>query len=268
MQSTTRLSTPQSHRAAGVLLGQACGDALGVPYEFSTPPGVGDLAVMRGGGLGPYAPGEWSDDTQMAICIASVAATGIDLTSHDALDQIADAFLGWASKGATDIGNQTRAVLSAARNSQGPLARRMRQAAFAYAERTPHSAGNGALMRTSIVGLAALDDRDKTAAAARGIAELTHGDPLAGDSCVIWCEAIRVAVMEGRFDARAGVDLVPAERRDQWASWLDEAEARPPGFFSSNGFTVTALQAAWSAILHTPVPLGDPWVRAVIATPG
>jgi len=33
------LSSPQSHRAAAVLLGQACGDALGVPYEFGTPPG-------------------------------------------------------------------------------------------------------------------------------------------------------------------------------------------------------------------------------------
>ena len=43
----------QSHRAAGVLLGQACGDALGVPYEFATPPSVGELAHMHGGGLGP-----------------------------------------------------------------------------------------------------------------------------------------------------------------------------------------------------------------------
>ncbi|MBA2773439.1 MAG: ADP-ribosylglycohydrolase family protein, partial [Nocardioidaceae bacterium] len=63
MQSTIKLSTPQAHRAAGVLLGQACGDALGVPYEFGTPPVGDERAVMRGGGLGPYAPGEWSDDT-------------------------------------------------------------------------------------------------------------------------------------------------------------------------------------------------------------
>lgn len=33
-----RLSTAQSDRAAGVLLGQACGDAFGVPYEFGRPP--------------------------------------------------------------------------------------------------------------------------------------------------------------------------------------------------------------------------------------
>ena len=33
-----RLTTATIDRAAGVLLGQAVGDALGVPYEFGTPP--------------------------------------------------------------------------------------------------------------------------------------------------------------------------------------------------------------------------------------
>ena len=68
-------------RAAGVLLGQACGDALGVPYELAAPP-VGE-AVMKGGGLGPYEPGEWSDDTQMTLCVARVAADGLDLSTPE-----------------------------------------------------------------------------------------------------------------------------------------------------------------------------------------
>ena len=34
---TTRLSSAQVDRAAGVLLGMACGDALGAPYEFGPP---------------------------------------------------------------------------------------------------------------------------------------------------------------------------------------------------------------------------------------
>jgi len=57
-------------RARGAMLASACGDALGVPYEFAAPT---DSPEMIGGGLGPYEPGEWSDDTQMAICIAKVA---------------------------------------------------------------------------------------------------------------------------------------------------------------------------------------------------
>lgn len=256
--SPTTLSRPQLHRAAGVLLGQACGDALGVPYEFATPPRAGELAEMRGGGLGPYAPGEWSDDTQIAVCIARVAATGADLTSANALDQIAEGFLGWAAAGASDIGNQTRAVLSAGRRGEGPAGKRLADAARAHAAWNPRSAGNGALMRTAVVALSALHDRAATAAAARAVAELTHADPLAGDSCVIWCEATRVAVVDGRLDVRAGLDLLPAVRRAEWAVWIEESESRSPASFSPNGFTVAALQAAWAAISSTPVPVDDP----------
>ena len=84
------LTPAQVDRAAGVLLTQACGDALGVPYEFRTLPPVGEPAVMAGGGLGPYAPGEYSDDTQMAVCIAGTAArSGADLTDDASLDDVA-----------------------------------------------------------------------------------------------------------------------------------------------------------------------------------
>jgi len=253
-----RLTSEQRDRACGVLLGQACGDALGVPYEFATPPRPGELAEMKGGGLGNYAPGEWSDDTQMAACIALVSATGADLTGDEAMDEIAAHFLRWRREGATDIGIQTSHVLSAAGDHGDRPATRVTEAAAEYAARNPRSAGNGALMRTAIVGLSALDDRDQTARAARHMAELTHADPLAGDSAVLWSEAVRVAVMEKRLDVRSGLDLIPAERRDEWDTWITEAETRDPGTFTPNGFTVAALQAAWSAITHTPVPAEDP----------
>jgi len=243
-------------RAAGVLLGQGCGDALGVPYEFGTPP-IGE-AVMIGGGLGPYQPGEWSDDTQMAVCIARVSETGVDLCSADALDEIALAFEDWLHQGASDIGVQTSSVLRSAARLDGREAERLTRASRDYFERTGRAAGNGALMRTSIVGLAAITDRTATAQAARAIAELTHADPLAGDSCVLWSEAVRVAVNQRRLDVRAGLDLLPAERRAQWAGWIAEAEepdAAPR--LRNNGFTVTALQAAWHAIATTPVPDDD-----------
>lgn len=239
-------------RASGVLLGQACGDALGVPYEFAAPP-TGQ-ARMLGGGLGPYEPGEWSDDTQMAVCIAQVAATGADLTSDGALDLVAAAFENWRWHGASDVGIQTSSVMAAAANLTGTAGARVAQAAADLHARTGRTAGNGALMRTSIVGLTRTGDRDATAAAARAVAELTHPDPLAGDSSVLWCEAIRVAVLDATLDVRAGLDLIAPERRDAWAAWLDDAEQAHPvaDLRDGNGFTVTALQAAWHAICSTP----------------
>ncbi len=244
-------------RATGVLLAQACGDALGVPYEFGTPPEPGE-AVMRGGGLANYAPGEWSDDTQMALCIARPAARGVDLTSDAAQDEIAAAFEDWLRQGATDVGIQTRAVLGGAARLEGSAAQRLREAAMGLHLRTGRTAGNGALMRTGIVGLTRLDDRDHTAASARAVAELTHTDPLAGDACVLWSEAVRIAVVDGALDVAGGVDLIPTERREQWRSWIEDADGGRPAAFNPNGFTVPALQAAWAAITSTDAASGDP----------
>ena len=133
-------------RAAGVLLGEACGDALGVPYEMAAPP-VGE-AVMKGGGLGPYEPGEWSDDTQMTLCVARIAAQGIELTSPEGLDGVADAFTAWLDGGATDVGIQTRSVLTEAKELTGRSHERLTRASEALHARTGLTAGNGALMRT------------------------------------------------------------------------------------------------------------------------
>ena len=255
------LSTAQTDRVAGVLLATATGNALGVPYEFDHPPGRDELAEMKGGGLGGFAPGEWSDDTSMAVAIAEVAATGADLTSDDALDAIASGFVRWYIDGPPDIGIQTSTVLSRVAERTAPgengIAEVMRREAAAYSRQHPHSAGNGALMRTAAVALAHLDDRDQLARAARLVAEPTHADPLAGHSCVLWCEAIRVAILEARMDVAAGLNLLPNERRAQWATWLGEAQTRPPGRFKPNGYTVTALQAAVAAIISTP--LGEPF---------
>ncbi|MET0953190.1 MAG: ADP-ribosylglycohydrolase family protein [Aeromicrobium sp.] len=240
-------------RAAGVLLGQACGDALGVPYEFG--PALPDsfTPVMAGGGPFGFAPGEYSDDTSMAVCIAEVARTGADLTTDAALDEIAERFLAWAAV-AKDVGSQTRAVFGHTHRSSGPRGAAMLAASREHAAAHPGRVGNGALMRTAIVGLTGLDDRDATAAATRAVAELTHADPLGAESCVLWSEAVRLAVTSGRLDLLAGLDLLPEARRDQWRAWTDAATGVDPRTFARNGFTVHALQAAWAAITWTDIP--------------
>lgn len=244
-------------RIEGVLLGSACGDALGVPYEFgSAPLAPSEVPRMIGGGLGPYAPGEWSDDTQMAAVVAQVAADR-GLCDEDALDAIVDGWVGWIRDGASDVGNQTSYVLGevAAEPDAPRPAERARQTAQRLHERTGHTAGNGSLMRTAPVALAFLDDPATLTVQARAVSDLTHADPLAGDACVLWCHAIRRAVLDGTMPDL--VDLVvelPADRRDQWSGWIADAERRPPSDFSPNGFVVAALQAAWSAVRH---PRGD-----------
>lgn len=235
-------------RVSGVLLGQACGDALGVPYEFVFPPTTSPLMV--GGGLGPYKPGEWSDDTQMALCIASVTAQGKDLRLRDNLDEVALNFEVWAARGATDIGIQTSRVLKDSIDFNGSPSERLQLAALLYTQMNERATGNGALMRTGILGVVAVNDRDVTSEIARSVASLTHADVLAGDSCVLWCEAIRLAVTQEVLDLKSGLDLIPSERQGFWEDAINEAENEysTVDFGVGNGYTVTALQAAWRAI--------------------
>ena len=253
------LSTAQSDRAAGALLGIAAGDALGAGYEFG-PPLADDVDVqMAGGGSFGWAHGEWTDDTSMAVAIAEISAEGLDLLTLEAQDWITARWIEWAAD-AADVGVQTRQVLAAAARGTGGVATRVRSAASALHERTGRTAGNGSLMRTAPVALAYLDDGDEQTLvdAAHALSSLTHADPEAGEACGLWCLAIRHAVREGTFDGlRLAVAQLPADRRDVWTDRLDVAERQPPSSFTRNGWVVEALQGAWSAISRTPVPSED-----------
>ena len=247
------LTPAQIDRAVGALLGTAAGDALGAPYEFGPPRGPELEVAMVGGG--PWEPGEWTDDTSMAIAIAEVAATAPDLREGHALDAILTRWHEWMHD-AKDVGIQTSSVLRTAAR-QGLSAQTARAASAALHQHTGRT-GNGSLMRTAPVALAYLDDEMALAEAARAVSELTHYDPDAGDACVLWSFAIRHAILTGALDARIGLDHIDADRREKWASLLDVAEKSRPADFPNNGWVVEALQAAWSAITTTPIPTDDP----------
>ena len=211
---------------------------------------------MVGGGSFNWEPGEWTDDTSMAIAIAEVAGTGADLRQEEALDTVARRWHEW-SQHAKDVGVQTRSVLSRA-GRHGISAQTAREESAALHQRSGRTAGNGSLKRTAPVALVYLDDEATLVEAARGLSELTHYDPEASDACVQWCLAIRHAILTGVLDARIGLQHIPSERRDMWATRLDVAEASKPVDFPDNGWVVEALQAAWSAITTTPIPQDDP----------
>lgn len=234
-------------RIEGVLLGTAAGDALGAPYEFGPPRGLELEVAMKGGG--PWAPGEWTDDTAMAIAIAEAIAKGGDGRDESVQDTIVARWLEWSRK-AKDVGIQTRSVLSGAARG-GISAERARVEAAKVHQRDGRSGGNGSLMRTAPLALAYLDDEQALVEAARAISELTHFDPDAGDACVLWSAAIRHAVLTAELDIRVGLRHLDPDRRKPWSERLDAAESSRPADIAKNGWTVAALQAAWSAIVHS-----------------
>lgn len=249
-------------RALGAVLASACGDALGAGYEFADstlPEDPADLAMI-GGGLGDWAPGEWTDDTQMALGVLDVLA---ERAGDGPVDLVAMGrnFLDWAATHPPDIGNHTRAVLDA-----GVDAAQLLDWSAEVQEMKGDSVGNGGLMRTAPVVLVAPDDRAAVARLAADASRLTHAHADSQEACVLWCEAIRLAVggadpatPEGWTDLVAsGLDLVEVERRDLWRERIDEAVELPASAFHPNGWVVAAFQAALSAIVHTPVSAESP----------
>ena len=247
-----KLNPAQLARACGAVLGSAIGDALGAPYEFGMASVGPEGPEMIGGGLGNFAPGEWTDDTSMTWCILDVAAKGSDLRADEALTDIARNFREWYDTQPPDIGNQTRSILGAA--GAHPTAAEMTATSYDLHARTGHTAGNGSLMRTAPVALPYLSDPEALTDACRKIAVLTHFDRQSQDACVLWSFAIRHAILHGEFDVRSGIDYLGADAASYWTERLNEAEEGPPRRFRPNGWAVTALQAAWSAIVHTPIP--------------
>ena len=240
------LSHDELDRAIGAVLGGAVGDALGAGYEFGPPVDAVSVTMRRGALTGELA-GHWTDDTAMAIAILETAATLGTLVTDEAATRVGERFVEWYRSSPPDIGVHTRTVLARAARGQS-----ITDAANEVQALNPTSAGNGSLMRTGPVALAHLGDRGALVSAARAMSSLTHASEVCADACVLWTLAIDHAIRTGELSGpRLGLDALPEERREQWTSLLDEAERLPTMSFTPNGYVVTALQAAWSAIFAT-----------------
>lgn len=237
----------RQHRVMGAIVGSAVGDALGAPFEFGPPDAFsarfptaarGVATEMCGGGSLGWEPGEFTDDTQMALLLAE------SLLAADGLDEadVFDRFRTWAQAGPPDIGVQTSAVL---------LSGRPWEVAAADHVRAGHrAAGNGSLMRTTPAAVFfAPDGRDATMDAARRISALTHGDPAAGEGCALFHEVLRVLLDGGDADA-AVADALPLVRepfRAKWAEVCDTAWT-PADATEANGAVWPTLGSALWAL--------------------
>lgn len=258
------LTTAQHDRALGMVLGSAVGDALGAGYEFGSASYRG-RPDMIGGGLGNFAPGEWTDDTAQAVAILDAVADGLDLRTAPGLDRVAANIHEWFDAGPPDVGNQTAQVLRRAARLAGgtPTGAQLAKAAEQVHDETGRSAGNGSLMRTAPVVLAYLGpDADAgptdaaLADAAMRVSALTHFQDLAQEGTALWCLMLRHTVLTAEYPSTATIsDAIP--NPDRWLDLLREAERRNPGDFTQNTWVVGALQAAWSAITHTPADGAD-----------
>lgn len=246
------ITPTQTDRARAVLLGTGIGDALGVPYEFNNdgldPDDVrmGEITNRKTQRFG------WSDDTDMSVCVATATSKGLDLR-HKGLEVVAKAFDMWGNDDPVGIGSQTRYVIEHHDEyDDESLAQRMAAAAKSSpATLNGRGAGNGALMRTAIIGVSSLEDAEYVRDATIEVARLTHFDREVDESCVLMSDAVRRAVATGVLDLDGGLDLLDDDRASIWYDRLDKARRVMPSYYSAtSGYTTDALLAAYSAILH------------------
>jgi ADP-ribosylglycohydrolase len=163
-------------RYIGSLLGLAIGDALGTTIEFRSPGSFTPVDDIIGGGPFNLAPGEWTDDTSMALCLASSL---IECRGFDPADQMKK-YLLWYREGymasngrCFDIGATTRHALFKFEKTREP-----------YCGSTdPSSAGNGSLMRLAPVPLFFTRNPAEAIEKSGENSRTTHGAPAAVDAC-------------------------------------------------------------------------------------
>lgn len=226
-------------RAIGALLGLAVGDAVGTTLEFRARDSYPLLTDMMGGGPFHLEPGEWTDDTAMALALADTLAGAEDLDEQLLMAR----FTQWAEQGAYscngrcfDIGMTVRAALARFRRSGDPFA----------GSTDPQSAGNGGLMRLAPVAIRYWPDRARLRDVAARQSRTTHGAAEAVDACVAFAELLADAI-EGK-DAQS----VLAPRHAGYAGKIDAILAgswrgKAREAIRASGYVAHSIEAAlWS----------------------
>ena len=163
-------------RFRGCLLGLAVGDAVGTTLEFKPAGSFKPIRDMIGGGPFRLNPGEWTDDTSMALCLATSL---VEKNGFDSKDQM-DRYCRWWKEGylssngrCFDIGNTVAAALARYGQTRDPIA----------GSTSPRSAGNGSIMRLAPVPMFYHPDLVKAVHYSAESSRTTHGAPECIDAC-------------------------------------------------------------------------------------
>lgn len=157
-------------RQRGCLLGLAVGDAVGTTVEFCDRGSFPPMTDMVGGGPFNLPAGAWTDDTSMALCLATSL---VECGGFDAADQMRR-YCEWYETGylsstgrCFDIGLTVRGSLARFQKSGDPFA----------GSPDPRSAGNGCIMRLAPVPMFFHPDAEQVAHWAAESSRTTHGAP-------------------------------------------------------------------------------------------
>jgi ADP-ribosylglycohydrolase len=251
-----------SDRCRGVIYGHAIGDALGLGAEFMSKPEVtrnypkGLYAysqIVQDPHRRRWAIGDWTDDTDQMLCILDSI---LDKRDVDILD-IAERMHSWATNDGMGIGNLVFSVL----RSRYFLSAPHFAACCAWELSGRHSAPNGGVMRTSILGVWNYQCLAEVKKNAEKVCRITHYDPRCVGSCVAVCIAISL-LLQGKQEFAEIFDIVCMESTGyspEIIQYLDISrtgnlqdlaldEGLNPNESNRFGYTLKALSAGFWAL--------------------
>jgi ADP-ribosylglycohydrolase/protein-tyrosine phosphatase len=252
-------------RYRGALLGLAVGDALGTTLEFRAPGTFKPITDMIGGGPFSLQPGQWTDDTSMALCLAESL---IEKRRFDPKDQM-DRYCRWWKEGylsstgtCFDIGVTIRKSLESYLRSGETFA----------GSTDPFTAGNGSLMRLAPVPLAFRADFGLAIHNAAESSRTTHGAPSTVDACRYFAGLLLGALGGRSKEEILDTYFYPSLDRNYWQRDTLSSEIaqiangsfkqkEPPEIVGS-GFVVRSLEAALWAF-HNSDSFREGALRAV-----
>lgn len=233
------------NRFRGCLLGLAVGDAVGTTVEFCKKGDFEPLTDMVGGGPFNLKAGQWTDDTSMALCLATSL---LEQGYFDARDQM-ERYCRWQETGylsstgkCFDIGNTVKLALKKFRASGEPFA----------GSADPDSAGNGCIMRLAPIPMFFFPDIDTAEHFAAESSRTTHG----ADECVDACRLLARIIVRA-LSGKPKDEAIFADRESFTGSRRIVSIARGD-FLQKNeseirgtGYVVDSLEAVIWCFMHT-----------------
>jgi ADP-ribosyl-[dinitrogen reductase] hydrolase len=234
-----------SDRFRGCLLGLAVGDAVGTTVEFQPRGSFPPVVDMTGGGPFDLLPGQWTDDTSMALCLGTSL---VEKGAFDPADQM-ERYWNWYRHGyfsstgkLFDIGITTRRALDDYRNTGNPFS----------GSTHPRSAGNGSLMRLAPVPMFFFANHERAVYFSGESSRTTHGAAECIDACRLFGDMLcRALAGEDKddilFGSEAGIvtsDSIQRIARGEYRQkTIDEIKG--------GGYVVESLEAALWCFLTT-----------------
>jgi ADP-ribosyl-[dinitrogen reductase] hydrolase len=225
------------NRSRGALLGLAIGDAVGTTAEFMARGSFLPVTDMVGGGPFNLLDGQWTDDTSMALCLASsLVENGFDLQ-----DQMSR-YVMWRNEGylsstgtCFDIGNATNDALETFLRTGNAVA----------GSTDPESAGNGSIMRLAPIPIHYLGTPDLALQLSAEQSRTTHQAPECLDACRLLAE-ILIRALQGKnkndvlAPSHQGLSLSPGLRSIAKGDYKNKSIDQIRG----SGYVVASLEAA------------------------